>query len=194
MSGLSQKEVKELLDSLDEQGALLMKVKKGVLVKFPDGSMTTVHRTNSDYRSTLNMRAVVKRAGLAWPFDHDRKDTQTAMRLTPERRELLMKVVEEAGDGPVSAAAIAAKAEVADPTAKNALIRGGFTQVRRGVWVRNQPEEKAPAQEGAEAVVQTDGERNFIDDVDSWVVPVPKKLQKMADLMGLNIEVRVWRP
>jgi len=194
MSGLSQKEIKALLDSLDEQGALLFKVKKGVLVKFPDGSMTTVHRTNSDHRSTLNMRAVVKRAGLAWPFDHDRKDTQLAMRLTPERKELLMKAVEEAGDGPVSAAAIAAKAEVADPTAKNALIRGGFVQERRGVWVRNKPDALEPAQGASEPVVQTAGERSFIDDVDSWVVPVPKKLQRMADLMGLSIEVRVWRP
>lgn len=35
--------------------------------------------------------------------------------------------------------------------------------------------------------------REFIDSVDSWTVPVPKKLRWKAEDMGLQIEVRVWR-
>lgn len=35
--------------------------------------------------------------------------------------------------------------------------------------------------------------REFIDSVDSWTIPVPPKLASMAEAMGLQIEVRVWR-
>lgn len=35
--------------------------------------------------------------------------------------------------------------------------------------------------------------REFLDTADSWNVPVPENLKEMADAMGLQIEVRVWR-
>lgn len=35
--------------------------------------------------------------------------------------------------------------------------------------------------------------REFVDPRNSWTIPTPATLQKYADEMGLNIEVRVWR-
>lgn len=35
---------------------------------------------------------------------------------------------------------------------------------------------------------------SFIDDRDSWTIPVPEKMLQTAHTMGLEIEVRVWRP
>lgn len=38
-----------------------------------------------------------------------------------------------------------------------------------------------------------ESKREFIDSVDSWTVAVPTDLARMAEAMGLRIEVRVWR-
>lgn len=35
--------------------------------------------------------------------------------------------------------------------------------------------------------------REFLDSVDSWTIAVPGELARMAEAMGLQIEVRVWR-
>lgn len=69
MAGLSKKEQRELLDSLAEQGARLIERDKGTLVRFPDGSTTMIHKSDSDWRASLNTRAEVRRAGFRWPWD-----------------------------------------------------------------------------------------------------------------------------
>lgn len=40
---------------------------------------------------------------------------------------------------------------------------------------------------------RVESKREFLDSVDSWTIPVPEKLARMAETMGLQIEVRVWR-
>lgn len=185
------------------------------MVRFPNGGSTSIHYSNSDYRSTLNMRSEVKRAGLQWPFDHQRKEK--IMALDQNRRDALNQAIEEIGAGRISAAELARQAGVSDPTAITALKRAGFAQVKRGVWRKPAPapekwpmpvpEElaKVPSEyaeidratmERFDRLVQEAPvveERHFIDEEDSWTIPVPHKLQAMADLMGLNIEVRVWK-
>lgn len=73
MAGLSRKDRETVLRSLEEQGAALVAVKKGTLVRFPDGSTAMFHTSNSDHRATLNQRALVLRAGFQWPFDSQTK-------------------------------------------------------------------------------------------------------------------------
>lgn len=51
-----------------------------------------------------------------------------------------------------------------------------------------------PAPEPAPAPVKPQVEIvKFVDPRNSWVIPTPAMLQKYAQEMGLNIEVRVWR-
>ncbi len=64
------KRLKIVLASLENQGCVVEKRSRGWFIKFPDGvTAMTVHATESDHRSELNIRARIKRAGLAWPFD-----------------------------------------------------------------------------------------------------------------------------
>lgn len=69
MPGLSRKDTRRVLAAAERQGACLVARKDGVVVRFPDGTSTIVHWTDSDHRSAANMRARFRRSGLAWPFD-----------------------------------------------------------------------------------------------------------------------------
>ena len=68
MSGLSKKDLRVVLASLESQGCKLKDCTKGTMVYLPNGEAMTIHRTNSDHRSVLNQRARVLRAGLSWPL------------------------------------------------------------------------------------------------------------------------------
>lgn len=61
--------IKILLVSLEEDGCTIKPTKKGYLVKFPNGETTTFHKTPSDHRAVLNLRACIKRNGCTWPSD-----------------------------------------------------------------------------------------------------------------------------
>ena len=67
------KRVKVILSSLERQGALLKATKKGWFIMFPNGSSTTVHKSESDPRAEANTRSRVLRAGLKWPFDGENR-------------------------------------------------------------------------------------------------------------------------
>lgn len=49
-----------------------------LFIYFPDGvGMTTFHSSISDPRALLNLRSIIRKAGLSWPLDNSsRKDTQ----------------------------------------------------------------------------------------------------------------------
>ena len=53
------KRVKVILSSLERQGAHLKATKKGWFIMFPDGSSTTVHKSESDPRAEANTRSRV---------------------------------------------------------------------------------------------------------------------------------------
>jgi len=69
VASFSRKETRIVIKSLEAQGAKVNKTKNGVRILFADGSTTSFHWSTSDYRAAKNMRAVVRRAGLTWPFD-----------------------------------------------------------------------------------------------------------------------------
>lgn len=63
------KRIRIVLTSLESQGAVVAPTNKGYFVKFPNGDSMTLHRSESDHRAEMNIRARVRRAGLDWPFD-----------------------------------------------------------------------------------------------------------------------------
>jgi 5-enolpyruvylshikimate-3-phosphate synthase len=58
-----------VIADMEKQGAKVKETKMGFMVRFPDGSSMTVHKTESDHRALKNTRARVLRAGLTWPLD-----------------------------------------------------------------------------------------------------------------------------
>jgi len=69
MPGLSKAETARLLTHVESQGVTVTPVKKGYLLRLPDGGSTTVHLSVSDARGPANLRARLKRAGVTWPSD-----------------------------------------------------------------------------------------------------------------------------
>lgn len=59
------KELRKLLDKLEQQGARVEQTKKGLMVYPPDKTKSAVmiHRTPSDRRSWANMISELRRAG-----------------------------------------------------------------------------------------------------------------------------------
>lgn len=53
----------------EDQGIRVTKTKKGLLLRFPDGSSTVQHFTNSDVRAEPNQIARFRRAGMVHPND-----------------------------------------------------------------------------------------------------------------------------
>lgn len=77
-SALAQKEIRSLLKHLEAEGATVLPGKRGAKVRFENGATTSIHLTNSDHRSTLNMRAIIKRNGHTWPWDSENQKMSTA--------------------------------------------------------------------------------------------------------------------
>lgn len=67
MKGHSQ--IEKLLKSLERQGCRVRRAKRTetALVFPPQGPPISIHMTPSDWRTVMNTRALVLRAGLDWP-------------------------------------------------------------------------------------------------------------------------------
>lgn len=66
---MSEPQVARFTKSMMEQGVGVLRTKKGLLLRLPDGSSTSVHFTNSDIRATTNLYARLRRAGVRHPED-----------------------------------------------------------------------------------------------------------------------------
>lgn len=66
---MASKFIKILVTSLENEGCTVRQTKKGYLIQFPNGESTTFHKTLSDHRALLNIRAYIRRNGCSWPFD-----------------------------------------------------------------------------------------------------------------------------
>jgi hypothetical protein len=72
MAGLSAKDQKELIRSLEEQGVVVSVSSTNQAWRFhtPDGRyIGQYHSTTSDYRGHMPVRSALKRFGYHWPFD-----------------------------------------------------------------------------------------------------------------------------
>jgi hypothetical protein len=72
VAGLSAKEIKEIVKHIEPQGVVVEKTKDGLRLKLPNGETAGVHWTGSDSRGGMALRASLKRAGVSWPWDHQK--------------------------------------------------------------------------------------------------------------------------
>ena len=66
---MSDSQVRRFIDSMEEQGVGVTRTKKGLFLRLPDRTSTTVHFTNSDVRAFDNLVARLRRAGVRHPED-----------------------------------------------------------------------------------------------------------------------------
>ena len=70
MSGKSDsKMIKKIVKGLEQQGARIVRTKKGYQILAPNGDIIGMHLTESDHRAMSNTRGRVRRSGLEWPLD-----------------------------------------------------------------------------------------------------------------------------
>lgn len=66
---MSKPEMLRFVSICEDQGIKVTRTKKGLLLRFPDGSSTVQHFTNSDSRAETNQIARFRRAGMVHPND-----------------------------------------------------------------------------------------------------------------------------
>lgn len=66
---MSKTQIQRFTRICEDQGIRVTKTKKGLLLRFPDGSSTVQHFTNSDVRAEQNQIARFRRAGMVHPND-----------------------------------------------------------------------------------------------------------------------------
>jgi hypothetical protein len=71
MAGFTQ-EHKRIVDYVEAQGVTVTRTTKGLLFRAPNNETTVLHWTESDWRSTRNFRANLKRMGIEYPGDYQR--------------------------------------------------------------------------------------------------------------------------
>lgn len=67
---LAPKEISRLLEHVERQGVKVTPTTKGYLLRLPNGDTAMVHKSLSDWRAPLNIRARLRQAGIDWPTDH----------------------------------------------------------------------------------------------------------------------------
>lgn len=199
------KEMRQLFSKLTDAGIPVQQTKAGWQVLAPDGSIITVHRTESDHRAMKNTMARLKRAGVQLDKEIDldtkaRKQTLEAISRT---------LIEMGNPEQFSVSKVYTALDMAPQTVYRGLDQLGYHKAGHGVWAQNadtQVEEvfdlKAiEATPVVEYIVETaKPEREFIDSADSFTID-PKdiadltidQVTRMVAVSGLKYEIRVWR-
>jgi hypothetical protein len=75
-SALPPKEQRKLIKHLESEGAEVIERRSrgsgAVILLLKDGSTASFHRTTSNRRGVMNLRAVIKQAGHTWPTDKEK--------------------------------------------------------------------------------------------------------------------------
>jgi hypothetical protein len=91
MAGFTQ-EHKRIVDYVEAQGVTVTRTTKGLLFRAPNNETTVLHWTESDWRSTRNFRANLKRMGVEYPGDHSNdKKRKTPTKVSIERIQEALK-------------------------------------------------------------------------------------------------------
>lgn len=86
---LTTRDRDRLFKGLREQGCVVEDRKDGWLIRFPYGGQKMMHRTIGDVRHLDNLRAAVRRNGVAWPLDsEEEKEVRTTTEITTEALRL----------------------------------------------------------------------------------------------------------
>lgn len=199
MAGLSKKDLRAVLKSLEAQGCTLRPVSNGTWVGFPNGKSTTFHRTESDHRSALNQRARVKAAGLTWPFDNeDNSKKEPDMGRTPDKnieknvREAIELLVSDTGASVFSTEQIAELAGENAPSTRRAMIRLGYRSLghRKG-WAHESTFAPEPVEEPAIEVpapyLMTATESALTEALTVQPRPITSKPQREAKVVDMSL-------
>lgn len=223
MAGLSKKDRAAVLKSLEEQGATLQETKDGTRILFPDGGTHMIHRSESDSKSILANRAVIRRHGLTWPFEaHTPKKDRTMnaqRRSHAEVREIVLRGMRElsieASRGPINPTRLSEHIGIQLSTVVKHLRAMGWEKQTQGKWMKPDLAQHAFTEIVGSTTVQPPVEhvpeppaepvpepkREFLDTVDSWEVKLTTsiaettvgELFKHYRAAGLHMEIRVWR-
>ncbi len=129
---MSASEQARFIKSMEEQGVVVTRTTKGLLLRLPNGEATAVHFTHSDYRSRQNLMSVLRRAGVRHPEDPknvtELPTTVTAASPVAERtKEAIRKYVADTGyPGTVRVADIMRETSMVHITVMRALYQMGF--------------------------------------------------------------------
>jgi len=204
---MSDTELREFEDSIDQQGGYSKRTAKGIMFYFPDGSQSLMHFTSSDPRAMLNQRAMWLRHGLVWPLDGvDKKATKSLS--NKEQVQLFIESYKD--DEMMGTAEIAEALSVPSSAVRRWMTAAGFKQFgrpedgRKLFWAKSYTvavgfEQPEPVAEPVK--VQKTGDREFIDSHDSWVMDLThvdgtsSMAQFHSIMVGLNLayEIRVWK-
>jgi hypothetical protein len=212
MAGLTREHAR-VIDYLEAQGATATRTTKGLMFRGPDGQTATLHWTESDWRSTRNFRANIRRMGLQYPGERPAK-AKPVMETTRKRVLAAIDALESRGE-PVTTTALCVEAKSNTATVQNAMVDLGWWHEyrkpnRRGTtitWLRpleNPTEILEPLPTSLEdqpPAPQAAVSREFLDTVDSWTSELDRidqsttvaQLRALYAATGLSVELRVWR-
>jgi hypothetical protein len=129
---MSKSQIARFTRICEDQGIRVTRTKKGLLIRFPDGSSTVQHFTNSDSRAVQNQIARFRRAGMTHPNDTRQvKDSLpayiTSGTITPKTRQRIVDYVVSQGYPESVLSAEVVKDLKMDPGwANRALFHTGF--------------------------------------------------------------------
>jgi hypothetical protein len=99
---MSKPEMLRFITICEDQGIKVTRTKKGLLLRFPDGTSTVQHFTNSDTRATPNQIARFRRAGMVHPNDTRQQSESlptyiTSGTISPKTRQKIIDYVASQG-------------------------------------------------------------------------------------------------
>lgn len=99
---MSKPEMLRFVTICEDQGIKVTRTKKGLLLRFPDGSSTVQHFTNSDSRAVTNQIARFRRAGMVHPNDTRQQSEElptyiTSGTISPKTRQKIIDYVASQG-------------------------------------------------------------------------------------------------
>ena len=133
---MSQTQIDRFVRSMQEQGVGVTRTKKGLFLRLPDTTSTTVHFTNSDVRAIDNLMNRLRRAGVRHPDDpKDVRELPTnitgAKPVAARSIRRVKEVVEKLGwPEVVTVAEIVDNSDMVHITATRTLYQMGFTPVK----------------------------------------------------------------
>lgn len=88
MSGMSRKEILAIAEHVQEQGVVITRTTKGLMLRMPDGRSTMIHWTTSDHRARANLSSDLHRSGISLPDEKRPLKEPAYMRRKPTKQSM----------------------------------------------------------------------------------------------------------
>lgn len=187
---MSAEAIRRFIQSMEDQGVVVTRTKKGLFLRLPDNTSTTVHFTNSDVRAEPNLMARLRRAGVRHPDDpKDVKELPTniteAPPVAPRSIRKVHKAIEQLGwPEVVTVQQIVDITEMVHITSTRTLYQMGFKPVkgkRNGRdWLT--PPEILALKPNEEVVAEVEA---VVDDAES---PTIQDREEVERVLGAAVE------